>query len=390
MEQLIRTYRLLLDNTDTKFVRYLHDKIAWESRLIAILGARGVGKTTLLLQHIKLYGDVNRSLFVTADDLYFSYNTLISLASKFYSEGGKILYIDEIHKYPNWSREVKNIYDTQPQLQVVYTGSSILELERGGADLSRRKLEYKLEGLSFREFINISRGIAVRVHTLDEILTNSIEFPLETERPLLLFKEYLQQGYYPFFKDTEYHIRLLSVLNQILENDIPDFAQMNVPTVAKLKKLLYIIAMSVPFKPNFSKLARDLDISRNSISDLMLYLEKAGVINQLRDETNGISLLGKVEKVYLSNPNLSYAISADTPNIGNVRETIFLALLRVTHPVLNSKIADFVIDNRTFEVGGKSKGQRQIEGVDNAYIVKDDIEYGYNNILPLWAFGLLY
>ncbi len=313
METLIRTYRVLLNNTTTDFVRYLHNQILWESRLIAILGARGVGKTTLLLQHIKQYDDIGKSLFVTADDIYFSTHSLFDLALGFYQNGGEKLYIDEIHKYKGWSTEIKNIYDQIPQLKVVYTGSSILDLEKGGADLSRRKLEYHMTGLSFREYLAISRGIEIPIHSLEDILVNKIEFPYQTERPLALFKEYVQNGFYPFFNDPGYYIRLKSVLNQTLENDIPDFAQMNISTAQKLKKLLYIIAQSVPFKPNFSKFSRDLDVSRNDIPNLMFYLEKAGVINQLRDDTKGIKLLGKVINLKLiTKPNKEITDKATT------------------------------------------------------------------------------
>ncbi|MEY8592916.1 AAA family ATPase [Butyricimonas hominis] len=390
MNTLYRTFKLLLDNTTTSFVRYLHDQISWDSRLIAILGARGVGKTTLLLQHIKLHDNIDETLFVTADDLYFSTHTFVDLALQFYQNGGKKLYIDEIHKYPGWSREIKNIYDLLPGLKVVYTGSSILDLEQGGADLSRRKLEYRMTGLSFREFLVIARNIELPVLSLEEILSNKIPFPHEKERPLPLFKEYLQHGFYPFFNEDGYHARLRSVLNQTLENDIPIFAQMNVATAQKLKKMLYIIAQSVPFKPNFSKLSRDLDINRNAVPDLMFYLEKAGIINQLRTDTKGIKLLGKVDKVYLNNTNLAYAITDNTPDIGNIRETVFFSLMRTTREVVTSSAADFTIGKYTFEVGGKNKNQKQIEGIENAYIVKDDIEYGYKNIIPLWAFGLTY
>ncbi|MFR9592594.1 MAG: AAA family ATPase [Rikenellaceae bacterium] len=390
MEKLNRSYRLLLENTDVAFTRYLHDQINWDSRLIAILGARGVGKTTLILQHIKLYDNISESLFVTADDLYFTTHTLVELAEEFYQNGGKKLYVDEIHKYRGWSTAIKNIYDLLPGLKVVYTGSSILDLEKGGADLSRRKLEYRLSGLSFREFLKISKDIDLPVHSLEDILEGRIEFPYNEHRPLKLFKEYLQTGYYPFFKEDGYLLRLRNVIYQTLENDIPNFAQMNVATVHKLKKLLYIIAQSVPFKPNFSKLSRDLDVNRNIIPDLMFYLEKAGIINQLRDDTKGIRLLGKVDKIYLNNTNIAYCLSEEEPNIGNLRETIFFTLMRTTKDVINSSLSDFSIGDYTFEVGGKSKGQKQIEGVSGGYIVKDDIEYAFNNIIPLWAFGLTY
>lgn len=390
MENLFITYKLLLENTDTNFVRYLHDQISWNSKLVAILGARGVGKTTLILQHIKLHDNIDEVLFVTADDLYFTTHTLFDLAQQFYQDGGKRLYIDEIHKYKGWSTAIKNIYDQIPRLKVVYTGSSILDLEKGSADLSRRKLEYHMTGLSFREYLQIDREIELPIHSLEEILSNKIEFPYEKERPLQLFKEYLQYGFYPFFKENGYYIRLKSILNQTLESDIPNFAQMNVSTAQKLKKLLYIAAQSVPFKPNFSKLSKDLDVNRNSIPDLMFYLEKAGVINQLRKDTKGVKLLGKVDKVYLNNTNLAYAISDTTPNIGNIRESIFLTLMQTTQEITSSSVSDFTIGKYTFEIGGKSKTQKQLEGIENGYVVKDDIEYGYKNIIPLWAFGLTY
>ena len=390
METLFRSFRTQLEHTSTEVVRFLHDQIAWDSRLVAILGARGVGKTTLLLQHIKLYDREDESLYVTADDFYFTKYRLFDMAYQFYNLGGKKLYIDEIHKYKDWSREVKNIYDQIPGLQVIYTGSSILDLEKGGADLSRRKVEYRLPGLSFREYLAISRGYRLPVYSLEDILKNKVDFPYNLERPLQLFKEYLQQGYYPFFKEKGYYIRLRSILNQALENDIPIFAKMNITTAQKLKRLLYIIAQSVPFKPNFTKLAALLDINRNTISELMFYLEKAGIINQLRCDTEGIRLLGKVDKVYLNNTNLAYALSDSMPDIGNIRETVFFSLMRATQPITTSSCSDFSIGKYTFEIGGKGKSQKQIQNIENSYIVKDDIEFGMQNIIPLWMFGFTY
>ena len=390
MDTLLQTYRIRLELTPVGYVRSFHDTINWKNRLIGILGQKGVGKSTMLLQHIRLYDNIEESLYVQADDFYFAGNRIYDLALAFFQRGGRKLYIDEIHKYKGWSTEIKNIYDQLPKLQIIYTGSSILDLEKGEADLSRRKLEYHLTGLSFREFLQLNKGINLPVHSLQEVLGNKIHFPYDKERPLAQFKEYLQYGFYPFFKEHGYHMRLRSVLNQMLENDIPDFAQMNISTAQKLKKLLYIIAQSVPFKPNFSKLSRDLGINRNTLPDLMFYLEKAGIINQLRDDTKGIRLLGKVDKVYLNNTNLAYAISDNTPDTGNLRETVFLTTMQTTQEVTSSSLADFKIGNYTFEVGGKNKGQKQIQGIEDAFIVKDNIEYGYKNILPLWAFGLTY
>ncbi len=390
MQTLRKKFLLLLNRTNTEYVRNFHDKISWNNRLIAIVGARGIGKTTMVLQHIKLYEDVDTSLFVYADDIWFSSHTLYDLASQFYTEGGKTLYIDEIHKYKNWSQEIKNIYDSIPDLRVCYTGSSILDLYRGSHDLSRRLVEYKMYGLSFREFLAIKYGVAVPIHTLEQILSNKIEFPFAEYRPIALYKEYIKEGYYPYFTEDDYYLRLNNVLNTVIEMDIPRFAELSVTMAEKLKTLLYIIAQSVPFKPNFSKIGRDLGIHRNSVSDLVVWLEKAGLINVLRDETHGIQLLGKVNKVYLNNPNISYVLSDSEPDVGNVRETIFLAWMKPLFNVTASSVADLKVDKYTFEVGGKKKGKKQIEGVESAFVVKDDIEYGYKEIIPLWAFGLLY
>lgn len=390
MRTLVAKYRNILRNVDTSYVRNIHSTIPWNDRLIAILGARGVGKTTLVLQHIKLYEDVDTTLFVYADDLWFSTHSLVTLAETFYMNGGSALYIDEIHKYKNWSQEIKNIYDQYPELKVRYTGSSILDLQKGSHDLSRRVLEFQMHGLSFREYMALHYGTNIPIHTLEQVLANKIEFPYADHRPVALFKEYLRQGYYPYSKEPGYELRLTKTINAILEVDIPKFAELNISTSEKLKTLLYIISQSVPFKPNYSKFARDLDMHRNAVSDLMVWLDRADLINVLRDEVEGYKLLGKVNKVYLNNPNLAYALSDDEPNIGNIRETIFLAWLRVTHKVTASSVSDFKVGKYTFEVGGKKKGQHQIKDIEYAYVVKDDIEYGHLNEVPLWAFGLLY
>lgn len=390
MRTLVARYRNILKNVDTSYIRNIHGTIPWDDRLIAILGARGVGKTTLVLQHIKLYEDVDTTLFVYADDLWFSTHSLVALAEMFYTNGGRVLYIDEIHKYKNWSQEIKNIYDQYPDLKVRYTGSSILDLQKGSHDLSRRVLEFQMHGLSFREYVALHYGADIPIHSLEQVLDNKIEFPYTDYRPVALFKEYLRQGYYPYFKEPGYELRLTKTINAILEVDIPKFAELSISTSEKLKTLLYIIAQSVPFKPNYSKIARDLDMHRNAVSDLMVWLDKADLINILRDDVEGYKLLGKVNKIYLNNPNLAYALSDDEPNIGNIRETIFLAWLRVTHKVTASSVSDFKVGKYTFEVGGKKKGQHQIKDVEHAYVVKDDIEYGHLNEVPLWAFGLLY
>ncbi len=392
MESLFATSQLLISRVDTTYVRDKHDDIDWNSRLVAILGARGTGKTTMILQHIRLHNTNSQALYVMADDFYFTSHRLEELAHKFMLLGGKYLYIDEIHKYKGWSTEIKNIYDKMPDLHVVYSGSSILDLEKGGADLSRRKLEYVMPGLSFREYLNISQGWNLPRYTLEEILVGKVDFPYNEARPLQLFASYMREGYYPFFREGNYAMRLNGIIKQVVEGDVPKFAEMEIASVQKLKKLLYILAQNVPFKPNYAKLERDLGISRNTLPKYMQYLEKAGLIGVLREKVQGIKLLEKIEKIYLNNPNEAYILSDETPNIGTLRETIFFAWLRVEHLVSSSPVSDFEVDGLTFEIGGKNKGRKQLETLpqDKAYVVKDDTEYVFQNSIPLWMFGFVY
>lgn len=389
MERIIAQYRALLDRTDTTLLRYLHPKINWENRIVAILGARGVGKTTLLLQQIKLNYDITKALYVSADDFYFSTNTLYDLAYQFQLNGGENLFIDEIHKYPNWSKEIKMMYDNLPKLKIVFTGSSILDLYKGTDDLSRRVITYNLQGLSFREYLNISQELSLKSYSLEEILQNKVELK-GIEFPLMHFKNYLKQGYYPFFNEPDYTQKLNNILNMTIETDIPIYAKMNVSTAYKLKLLLSIIAKSVPFKPNFTKIAELVDVHRNQIVDFLYYFEKAGISMQLRDKTEGLRMLGKTNKIYLDNPNLMYSIGSTETDLGNVRETFFLNQMSLEHTVTSHFSADFQIDDAIFEVGGKSKTKKQIFDLKNAFIVKDDIEYGYMNTIPLWHFGMSY
>ena len=391
MEKLIQRYNDQINRIDTYFVRYLQNDVNWNAKLNAILGARGVGKTTLIFQHIKLSNQRNVSLVVFADDIYFSKNTLLDLADTFYKNGGKYLYIDEIHKYPNWSTEIKNIYDQIPDLNLVYTGSSIHELKKGGADLSRRKLKNYMYGMSFREWLEMEKGIKLPQLSLEQIIENEISFPYIDFRPLPLFKEYLNRGYYPFYKDIYYKERLIAVIEQTLEVDIPQFAGLSVGVMRKLKQLMQIISQISPFKPNYSDLARDISVNRSDLKDYLFYMEKSGMIQSLISSEKGLNLLSKVEKIYLDNTNLMTALSNEATNIGNMRETFFFNQLKVKNQVTSSPVSDFLVNNKyTFEIGGRKKGKKQIKDIDNSYIVKDDIEYAYSNVIPLWAFGLNY
>ena len=389
MRTLYQKYETLLQNTTTDFKRYLYEKVSWDSRMIGIIGARGVGKTTMILQYIKENIDSKKALYVSADDIYFGENRLVDLADDFYKNAGEYLFIDEIHKYTDWSRELKNIYDSFPGLKVVFTGSSILDILKGSADLSRRAIIYKLHGLSFREYLNFFHHYEIDVYSIKQIIDNEVKLK-NIKHPLPLFNDYLHRGYYPFGLENEMNLRLGQIIVQTLETDIPQYANLNVGTSRKLKRLLSIIAESVPFKPNFSKIASIINVSRNSLDDYFLYMEKAGLIAQLRNEANGIRGLGKVDKVYLDNPNIIFNLVGDKSNVGNIRETFFFNQMRVKNEVISSKKADFVIDNYTFEIGGKNKQQKQIEKNGKSFVVKDEIEFGYRNVIPLWAFGMNY
>lgn len=389
MERLYEFFNRKLKSTPTDFLRYKYERIKWDGRAFGIVGPRGVGKSTMILQHIKLNLNTSDTLYVSADHIYFSEHSLVDLADYFVKMGGKHLFIDEIHKYEGWSREVKQIYDSYEDLQIVISGSSILDIYKGMADLSRRFPIYEMQGLSFREYLNLFHGINAPVCSLDEILNHKAVLP-DVKHPLPLFKDYLRRGYYPFGRDEEYEMELLQVINQTMEVDIPTHLQANVSLGKKLKSLLMVVAKSVPFKPVMQRLAEATGISRNDIPDYLVYMERAGMITQLRNSTGGIRGLGKVEKLYLDNTNLIYALSPEHADIGNVRETFFMNQMRVMNDVTSSSISDFEIDGKTFEIGGKKKGQKQIENAEEGYIVKDDIESGYANVIPLWAFGLNY
>lgn len=389
MEALFEYSNRLIADVDSRFTRYLYDQINWDSRLIGLVGPRGVGKTTLVLQHIKNNLDHAHTLYVTAEDFYFAKNRLLDAASDFVKLGGTHLIIDEIHKYPDWSTELKLIYDYHQDLQVVFTGSSVLDIKKGSSDLSRRAVLYSMQGLSFREYLQLFHQIAIPTFTLDEILSHKVATP-QLAHPLPLFFDYLNRGYYPFALEQDFDLKLMQVINQTLESDIPAYATMNVSTGRKLKQLMAIVAESVPFKPNMSKISEMLSISRNNIADYLLYMEEAGMVSQLRFETKGIRGIGKVDKVYLDNTNLVYGLAHENPNKGNIRETFFMNQLRVAYPIVSSVIADFTIDGFDFEIGGKNKSGKQIKTAAKGFVVKDDIETGFLNTIPLWHFGLLY
>lgn len=389
MQKLFNTQRILLKSLNAPFHRYMYDRIDWDARMFGLVGPRGVGKTTMFLQRIKECADPQHTLYVLADNLYFTQHTLLDLAEEFYQMGGKRLFIDEIHKYANWSAELKQIYDTLPTLQVAFTGSSILDINKGSADLTRRAPLYMMQGLSFREYLATRHGLASRAFTLDEIVSGQAEVK-DLDHPLPLFADYLQRGYYPFGADKTFSIELQQVVSGTIETDIPQYADMNVGTARKLKTLLGIIARSVPFKPVMQTLSEATGIGRNNMSDYFVYLERAGLISMLRDGTAGLRSIGKTEKVYLDNTNLAYALAQSATDVGNLRETFFYNQMRVNHEVFSSRLVDFTIGGKTFEVGGKNKKQKQLQGVEKGFVVKDNIESAYANVIPLWMFGMNY
>lgn len=389
MEQLFEYFKRKLKETPTDLVRYKYNEIEWRGHALGLVGPRGVGKSTMLLQYIKMQLEEKDTLYVSADHLYFASHTLVALADRFYKMGGKHLFIDEIHRYEGWSVEVKQIFDSYSDLQLVISGSSILEITKGMADLSRRVPIYEMQGLSFREYLHLFHGIRTDALPMGRLLRHDYGIP-GVEHPLPLFHDYLRRGYYPFGMDAAYDIELMQVVAQTMESDIPLYLNTNVSIGRKLKQLLMVVAESVPFKPVMQKLADVTGISRNYIQDYLMYMERAGMIAQLRDAVGGIRGLGKTEKIYLDNTNLIYVLAPKRADIGNVRETFFMNQLRVVGDVMCSPVSDFLVDGMTFEIGGRKKGQKQISEIDNAYVVKDDIETGFANVIPLWAFGLLY
>ncbi|WP_298456340.1 AAA family ATPase [uncultured Prevotella sp.] len=389
MEKLYEFFYRKLKNTPVEFLRYKYNQIKWENRAFGLVGPRGVGKSTMLLQYIKQNLDAKDTLYVSADNLYFAENKLVDLADRFVKMGGRHLFIDEIHKYEGWSRELKQIYDSYDDLQIVISGSSILDIYKGMADLSRRMPIYEMQGLSFREYLRLFHGIDVPVYSLEDILTHKAVIS-DIEHPLPFFQDYLKRGYYPFGHDAEFEMELMQVINQTMEIDIPMHLKANMSVGRKLKSLIMVVSKSVPFKPVMQKLADVTGINRNDIPNYLIYMERAGMISQLRNATGGLRGLGKVEKLYLDNTNLIYALATEHADIGNVRETFFMNQTRVCNEVRNSDISDFEIDGKVFEIGGRKKGQKQIESASDGYIVKDDIENGYANVIPLWAFGLNY
>lgn len=397
LDEILRIYNRRLQDTPEGFKRYLIDKIDWRDNLIAIKGAKGTGKTTMLLQRIKeSFTDKDKALYLSLDNLWFETHSINDLVEYHYTHGGTHLFLDEVHYYSKWKTLIKNINDDYPGLHVVYTGSSMLKIDSGVADLSRRQLPYTLHGMSFREYLlyeglaemePISLDLLLRDHRriAEDILSNGMKI-------LPAFGEYLRYGYYPFYKSvySGFEIRLQQVVNHVLENDYPIIEGVEQSTIRKTKRMFMILAEQVPQTPNMSNLYNELETDRNQGLKMLYALEKAGLLALLSDKPKHIDKLSRPEKIFMDNSNLMYAY-AMAPNIGTVRDTFFLSQLAVDHSVTYPAKGDFLVDGKyLFEVGGRKKSFEQIKDVADSYLAVDDTEIGHHNRIPLWMFGLLY
>ncbi|OQA00469.1 MAG: hypothetical protein BWY70_00688 [Bacteroidetes bacterium ADurb.Bin408] len=397
METLILKHLKKIAQVNFPFKREIAERIHWKERIIGIKGQRGVGKTTLLLQQIRHnFNNDKSALYVSLDDLYFSEHKLVELAEEFIARGGKYLFLDEVHRYPNWTIEIKNIYDDFPELNIVFTGSSMFHLNNSKADLSRRMAYYTMPGLSLREYINFSLNKTYTVMSLNEIIKSHTDFALSIRnefKPIVLFQDYLKQGYFPFYNEYKmtFYQRIEEIINTTIDIDIMYSKGLNTAGLMKMKQLLYVIAQSVPFKPNIAKLSERIGVNRNTLITYIKHLEDSGIINTLYASIQGIGILQKPEKIYLENTCYNYALCIKEPEAGTLRETFFLSHLKQNNNVTYTDKGDFIIDDKYFfEVGGKNKGFKQLKGASNAYIAVDNIDMGIDKKIPLWVLGFLY
>lgn len=399
MENLFKKHDRLLEVTPTQIIRQWMHSINWKARLMAIRGPKGVGKTTMMLQYIKLhYQALDRQvLYASCDDNYFNANTILKLAEEFYLNGGKHLFLDEVHKYENWSREIKEIYDFYPTMRIVLSGSSLLSLTEGDSDLARRCVNHDIQGLSFREFLHFYKGIELPVYPLEKILQNPaplIEQMNKAGRPVALFHEYLKYGYYPYYLDNEidYYITIQQVVNRVIDDELPRICKINIGNTRRLKSLLTILCASVPFQVDITKLSTLSGLKRDTILAYLSHLDKAKLIHLLYSDLKNVKRMQKPDKIYIDNTNLLYAWASTPIQIGTARETFVANQLAVKHNLeYRKKDGDFLVDNQyVFEVGGEDKDFTQIANIPNSYILSDNLETAIGNKLPIWAIGFDY
>lgn len=398
MRNLDTIFKEKYTNTDVSKMRNFTNEIDFSDRLIGIKGSRGVGKTTILLQYLKKNFKLNNKImYVSLDHIHFSNKLLYDYADEFRKKGGELLILDEVHRYANWSKELKNIYDDFTKLKVIFTGSSLLHLRKAQEDLSRRAAMYSMPGLSFREYLEFETNIQFPIYKLTDIIENHVDISLDIItkiKPLSHFHDYLSHGYYPFYLSSKksFHRKLNEAINLTLEVDIPQFENIPISNIIYLKRLLHIISKSVPFKPNYNKISQRTELSINSVKSYIIFLERAKLISQLHLPDKGLGNINKPEKIFLDNTNIMYNLAPELCDVGNLRETFFMSQISSAEIDINaSKDFDFIIDNKyNFEIGGKNKKKKQINGIENSYIVKDNIEIGDENIIPLWMFGFMY
>ena len=396
MQRLLENYNRLLGEELPSSFRYLYDTINWDNRLIVLKGARGVGKTTMLLQHIaRSFEDPAKALYVSADHIWFANHSIIDLAEYHYTHGGTHLFIDEVHKYPNWQQEIKNIYDSYPRLNLVVTGSSMLRLEHAMGDLSRRCKLYTMRGLSFREYLKLEHIADWQVLPLEEIVRHHTRLAGRLTGQVKVlghFEQYLRHGYYPFYQEegNGFDERLQRVINTVLNEDIPAVVKVEYETIYKLKQLLAILSEQSPYTLNVSALARVLETSTSQVMKLIDLLSQAAIIRRLFSKERSMKMLQKPEKVLFDNTNIMYALSQEVDQ-GTLRETFFAEMLSYNHSVSMPQKGDILVDSQLlFEVGGRQKGFKQIANIPDSYVVADGIDIGFENKIPLWMFGLLY
>ena len=398
IEEIIRVFNRRLTATPTEFHRYLFYEIDWEDKLIGIKGPRGCGKTTLLLQHIKqsFHGqELEKVLYVSLDNIWFADNKILDLVDFHYNHGGTHIFIDEIHYEPKWQTMLKNMSDNYPGMYIVYTGSSMLEIDAHEGDLSRRQVMYEMRGMSFREYLEYEGVVKHERLTLEQLMDNHVEIAMDIcsrTNVLGCFNKYLREGYYPFYKAVRqgFDSRLLATVNQVIESDYPQIDDVTVTTIRKTKKMLMVLSECVPQLPNMSQLYRELETDRNNGLKMLRALERGGLLLLLGSKAKSINQLSRPDKIYINNPTLMYALSPRA-DIGSVRETFFMNQLSQSHELSYPKAGDFLVDGRyLFEVGGKGKTFSQIKDIPDSYLAVDDTEIGRGARIPLWLFGMLY
>ena len=396
LQPLFNHYHRKIARIDLRFKRYLYDQINWSARIISIKGARGVGKTTMLLQHIlENYEDIDKTLYASLDDLWFSTHSLIDLVDWADQHGVQRLYLDEVHKYARWKGTLKNIYDSYPDMSIVYTSSSLLIMDNATVDLSRRQTAYTLYGMSFREFLAFENILHYPAIALEDLLQNHVRHAMQIVRNVKMasyFEAYLEHGYYPFYREVgeDFASRLREIVSVVIDSDLPAVENMTFETLQKVKKLVMIISERVPFEPKMSELWTQL-VTNNELGLRMLYaLDKAQIFALLTSKVKNYKFLYKPDKIFLGNTNLMHVL-CPLVNKGNERETLFCCQLQVNNDVKHPLKGDFLVNDKyLFEVGGRKKSFEQIADVPNSFLAVDDTEVGHGNRIPLWLFGFTY